>query len=637
MRTMRFRRPAVGALVAVAALAFAWLDVHGQSLPGSPVRPAGPPPTGFSPPTPRVGGVLLGQVVDATSGRGVARAIVRMSGRGPAQTRVTDDKGRFYFTDVPDADLSLVATKTGFFDGAYGRRRAGGTGIPLTMSNGQWITDLRLELFKAAVIRGIVVDEANEPLVGVRVRAWRREFAEGREQLAPAGDATTDDEGMYRLFGLKPGDYIVSVPSVQVALSFDTVEAALASSSITPEMSALLSLSHASAATDRLVQPDGKTVLLAGRNATGPPPERGATFAYRTEFYPGFGLPAQALPVTVGPGQDLAGVHFQLHLVPTYRVSGIVVGKDGPVAHQLLRLVLDGADDEGFGNEAATTVTGADGTFTLLNVPAGDYAVQVRALTSVLTAASPDLDPGDALVTGPTTRAWGSTNVAVHDADVNDVIVGIRPGLTISGQVVVEHTGAQRSIDQLLRTAIGLLPDSRAVGSTVTTRLNTSGRFTFGDLMPGSYFLRVSALPAGWSVKSVRSGGGRDLLDLPLDLGNDADVIVTLTDRQTQVFGTVHDQRGVVVAGATVLVLPPPASSTQGLNPNRMRETRAATSGVFTIDGLPAGDYYLVAIDDAAAEGWQDPRRLHALRALATRVLLRDAEKKTVDLRLTRK
>lgn len=638
MRTMKFRRQGAGAAAAV-ALALMSQPASGQTLPGAPVRPAGPPPVGMLPLTPRPRGALLGQVVDATTGRPVPRAIVRITGTGVAQTRVADDKGRFYFTDLPDTDLGLTAAKTGFFDGAYGKHRAGGTGIPLTMANGQWQTDLRIELFKAAAIGGIVSDETNEALPGVRVRAWRREFTEGREQLVPAGESATDDQGMYRVFGLMPGDYVLSVPSVQVTMPFDAVEAALGASSLTPELSALFGLTRASAAVDRLVQPDGKYVLLAGQNATAPPPARGETFAYRTEFYPGFDLPSQALAVSVRSGEDRVGVHFQLHLVTTHRVSGIVVGPTGPVAHQLVRLVLEGVDDQGLGNEAATTVTGADGAFTLLNVPRGYYTLEVRPVGVVLAAGSPDLGDASGDATSappPSTKAWGTTTLAVYDADVSDVIVAVRPGLTIDGRVVMDGSSREPSGRQVERLAVGLLPEDRTVGARLTTQPNALRQFSFADLVPGSYFLRVTGVPAGWSVKSVTCAG-RDLLDQPLDLRDDADVIVTLTDRQTQLFGTVRDARGAPVAGATLLVLPPPASGDRGLNPNRMRETRAATSGVYTINGLPAGDYYVVAIDDAAAEGWQDPRRVDALRALATRVSLRDAEKKILDLRLSRK
>jgi hypothetical protein len=642
MRIMLVRRLAGVAIVAASVWAM-WPEAHGQTLPGSPVRPAGAPPVGLIPQSPRARAALLGQVVDATSGRGVARAIVRLSGAGFTLTRVADDKGRFYFTDVPDADVNITATKIGFFDGAYGKRRAGGTGVPLTISNSRWATDLRLELFKAAAISGIVVDESNEPLVGVRVRAWRREFAEGREQLVPAGDGATDDEGMYRVFGLKPGDYILSIPSVQVTMPIDAVEGAAAAGNSTPEVSALLNLNRASAAGDRLVQPDGKYVLIAGRNVTAPPPERGVTFAYRTEFYPGFELPSQALPVSVGSGEDRVGVHFQLRLVPTHRVSGIVVGQNGPVARQLLRLVLDGADDQGLGNEAATTITGADGAFTLLNIPTGEYTLRVRPLGAVVSAASPDLPPDliedasdPAAPASPSTRTWGNLKLAVHDADVSDVIVGVHPGVTIGGRVVLDGSARQPSLDQLIRTAIGLLPEDRTVGRAITRQLNASGRFAFPDLMPGPYFLRVSVTPPGWSVKSVMAGG-RDLLDQPLDLSDDTDVVVTLTNRPTEAWGTVRDWRGVVAAGATILVLPPSSPGNRGLNPNRMREARAATSGVYTISGLPAGDYYVIAIDDASAEGWQDPRRVDALRAQATRVSLRDGEKKLLDLRLVKR
>jgi len=466
----------------------------------------------------------------------------------------------------------------------------------------------------------------------VRVRAWRREFDEGREQLAPAGDAFTDDAGLYRIFGLEPGDYILCVPAVQVTMPLAAANGVSAGGSA--EASALLGLNRASDPNDRRVQPDGRHVLIAGRNATAPPPDRGLTFAYRTEFYPGFEVPSDALPVTVGPGDDRIGVHFQLHLVETHRVSGIVVGREGPLAHQLVRLVLDGADDQGFGSEAATTMTDTDGTFALLNVPGGRYTLEVRALGSVLTAASPAaaVAMDDVSPAASATRGWGRAPVAVWDADLDDVIVAVRPGGAIDGRLVVEGE-RQPSSAQLSRLTIGLLPADRGVGGALATHLDSMTRFGFSNLVPAPYFLRVRDTPPGWSVKSL-TAGGRDLLDQPLDLEDAAEVVVTLTDHPTEIWGMVRDWRGVPTSGATVLVLPAPASGNAGLNPNRMREVRAATSGVYTIAGLPAGEYSIVAIDDAAAEGWQDPRRADALRVLGTRVTLRAGEKTMIDLRL---
>jgi hypothetical protein len=48
-----------------------------------------------------------------------------------------------------------------------------------------------------------------------------------------------------------------------------------------------------------------------------------------------------------------------------------------------------------------------------------------------------------------------------------------------------------------------------------------------------------------------------------------------------------------------------------------------------------SGEYLIVAIDDALAEGWQDSRVLAQLRTLATRIVLREAETRTLELRLS--
>ena len=56
---------------------------------------------------------------------------------------------------------------------------------------------------------------------------------------------------------------------------------------------------------------------------------------------------------------------------------------------------------------------------------------------------------------------------------------------------------------------------------------------------------------------------------------------------------------------------------------------------LFAAAGLPAGDYLVVAFDDAAGEGLQDERVLRQLRTLATRVSVRDGESKTLQMRLS--
>jgi hypothetical protein len=225
-------------------------------------------------------------------------------------------------------------------------------------------------------------------------------------------------------------------------------------------------------------------------------------------------------------------------------------------------------------------------------------------------------------------KAWGEVPVSIDSRDVTDVIIRVRPCLKISGQVMLEGSNRGASPVEASAIRISVLPADRTIGAALTRPLTKDGTFEFSDLPPGSYFVRVNGLPRGWSLKAIESGG-RDLLEHPVDLDDDADVTVALTDRSAELWGSVRDARRAQVPGATVIVMP-----VGGVNPNRTFETRAATSSVFSIAGLPAGDYYVIAIDDAQAEGWQDRGRVEALRALATRVSVRNGERRLIDLQL---
>ena len=50
----------------------------------------------------------------------------------------------------------------------------------------------------------------------------------------------------------------------------------------------------------------------------------------RTVFYPSVSSAGEAAIVTVGSGEQREGIDIVMQLVPTARVSGTVVGPDGP-------------------------------------------------------------------------------------------------------------------------------------------------------------------------------------------------------------------------------------------------------------------------------------------------------------------
>ena len=158
-----------------------------------------------------------------------------------------------------------------------------------------------------------------------------------------------------------------------------------------------------------------------------------------------------------------------------------------------------------------------------------------------------------------------------------------------------------------------------------------NGRFAAPQLIPGRYYIRMTALPAGLYVHAITERGTARL-DQPVDAsdGDVAGVEILLTDLPTEITGTVRNARNDVAAGAAVIVMP---AEEAAWTPHRTRLTRASTSGLFTLAGLPPGRYLIVAVDDAATEGWQDYRKLAQLRTLATRVEVRANETVTVRLR----
>ena len=98
---------------------------------------------------------------------------------------------------------------------------------------------------------------------------------------------------------------------------------------------------------------------------------------YAPTYYPGVVSAPEAGKVTVGPGQEVGGIDFQIQLVPLATVSGIVAGADDVVP-----VMLMAEDAAGRGPLGGPTLTGrsqADGTFSISNVPPGRYVAIARS------------------------------------------------------------------------------------------------------------------------------------------------------------------------------------------------------------------------------------------------------------------
>lgn len=520
--------------------------------------------------------IVSGQVVDDT-GRLIENATVRLLSARATSTQLTDRRGRFLYENVPAGAYLLTVTKSGYYDGAYGKRRPAGSPLPFEIAATQSMGDMRVELFRGCVITGSVVDEGSEPIAGVRVMAFRRAFVEGEWRYTTSGSDVTDDRGAFRVFGLEPGEYIVSTPTTQANSS------------------------------------DGEVLT-----ATLSDVDERAT-AYPSLFYPAARYFPLALPLLLASGEVKYAVDFKWSPVVARTVSGRLTGNESAIANQVIRLVPFDSQGAGFGAEAAITLSAPDGSFTFVRVPAGDYRLEAGAAFTGQTEET-------AAVT------WGRADVAVIDEDVTKLEVAMGGGRSIAGAVRFAASASQTGAG-VARVPVTLVPAAPGLSPTSKIALEADGTFTRTNLVPGPYYIRVGATPPGTYLRSI-SGGGHDALDAPVDLTDrDADDIeITLTDRGTEIIGSVRDGRLMQIPGAAVIVM---SAHDKQWTPNRTRYVRASTAGSFTITGLPPGEYLIVAVDDALAEGWQDSRLLTQLRTLATRIAIREAESRTLELRVS--
>jgi hypothetical protein len=141
-------------------------------------------------------------------------------------------------------------------------------------------------------------------------------------------------------------------------------------------------------------------------------------------------------------------------------------------------------------------------------------------------------------------------------------------------------------------------------------------------LLAGGYVLH----PFGTNerVASI-TWNGEDYIDRPFDLSSGADidgVVVTLAPSASSVGGTVTTPRGPSSTGAAVIAFPSDRErwSSYGLNPLRIASVLTTPDGRFRIDGLPPGDYQLVAVPAAEERAWIDPRYLELHVGQSTRV-----------------
>jgi hypothetical protein len=559
-------------------------------------------------PPPAASGRIAGTIVDADSGRPVRFAAVSITASSTEMALVTGDDGAFSFDWLPAGSYTLRVSKRGYLDTAYGQSRPGTdtVGRRIALANREAVERLVIPLSHGGSVSGVVRDDHGDPIYKANVRVSRWVMRNGARKLETVDSVETDERGRYRVALLPPREYVVSVLPSEDAI------------------------------------PEGKE------------DKKASPAGFAPIFYPSSLSARGAETLALGLGEDRGGIDLQLKTVRLGRVTGLVLGADGRPAPDMPIVLIDpehadvehgsGTDPQGrFVFEhlvPGTYVVHAGGRShakTFFDVKlAGDVTAEVSADKMWLTGRLLKIEgaPVRMYRDGPQPMPEGLRGTAVVDVAVasgttTDTVLTLVAPRVVRGRVVVAGA-AQRPPMQSLRVVL----DSDELQQAASAQVAADGTFELPNVTPGKWQVSISELP-GWTLGSALASGA-DVLDTLLDVPRDRDVpdlTLTLTDRFTEVFGTVTDTLSKPVADGTVILFP--ADERLWIRgANRVQANALQDDGRFRFDRIRPGAYRLALAESVEPDEWLDPQFLKRLLPISVPVSVAAGDRTVQDLRV---
>lgn len=417
-----------------------------------------------------------------------------------------------------------------------------GQGRVINLSSNEIAEGVDFKLTRGGVITGRITDADGRPVVEERITlmAVEENGAPARGNYSRAGNFMmyqTDDRGVYRIFGLAPGRYKVSVGD---------------------EM--------------------GRG---AGLRASG---------YFQRTFYPDATDVARASIVEVSSGGEAKDIDIKVgRRSQTYAVSGRVVDADTnkPVPGiQFTFGMIQQNQGQSYvaGSSGPGTPTNSQGEFRSEGLTPGRYVFMLN---------SPGFNP---LALGPKFYS-DPVPFEVLDGDVTNLEIKARKGLTISGVIVpdgITDKNALARLSGLMVTAsIDLGPTAiRVYMGGSATKVNPDRSFVLDGLQPGKVSLGVGAYGGpeaqGFSLTRIEQNGVAQANAIDLAAGQSlSGVAVYVAYGSGVVRGQVKVEGGTLASDAAIFVM----LQGQGSPNSRDLGSQVDSRGRFIIKGIPPGSY----------------------------------------------
>jgi hypothetical protein len=509
---------------------------------------------------------------------------------------MTTADGRFTFvieTVGIEADFRVTATKPGYLSGAAGNLGPlDYVGQVYHVAAARPADDVVVRLWPAATLAGRVTDTAGEGAIGARVELYSAVYTGlGLRWIRSAGQlAKTDDRGEYRLEGLKPGDYVLSV---RRATASDSDAATFFPSGVSAATVHVFSFAAGDSAR--------ADVVLTRKGALG-------------------------------------------------SVTGTIRGGDVDLATLVVEMVALDAAGRALDFSRMKAPVGPSGTFAFREVPDGQYVVSTVRFPEppkpsflwegdFLRTASSYLPAGTVLAPLPPDPTWvARTTASVDPVRRHDhVELDLQPGSRIGGRVVFEGGEISRNILPTLPLVVRPA-DGTDLGKIPQSRIEGDGTFTSVGLPDGDYIVNLAPnaeVLKSWRVVSITLDE-RQVLGEAIELRSSevGGLVLTLSQEITAISGTVVDTAGRVPKAARVIVFPTSRSKRSAYlappAPQLVLQAPVMLDGTYRVE-VPPGAYHVAAVS-AFPSTWMTPAYLETLESRAASLDVRRGEQEVARL-----
>jgi hypothetical protein len=520
-------------------------------------------------------GAITGRVIleDGTPAEG-AQIDLGRSGMFASTWRSikTDSEGNFKATGLVPGLYELEVTLPGYVT-------APGNPTSALYRIGDHVT---INMVKGGVITGALTDENGEPLTGVPVYSRRVRDAEGRAIIGSEREGGwgrfTDDRGVYRLFELSPGSYVINVD----------------------------------------VQPDGDS--------------QGANDA--PTYYPSASRESAA-EVTVHAGEEVSGIDIRLRGHRGSAITGILSG-------EIERDNIENSASIGLYNITSGQIEGFtslydSNRFVLFGVPDGDYILFAHG--NGIMGSPHHIQVRGADVTGIVLKLFRYSSISGR-VSFDDAKTPSTPCQS-KEKFGFDEIFLDAKSDEPKKPFLNPFFNSYIYwGISRLSVLSEKGEFTLNNLEPGRYRIEADLPGENWYVRSIKlpaPGATKRLIDT-----SPSGIAVKRSEKISGVEVIIADGAASLSGRLVIANDPKtktnkpqlsryrvhliPAESAAAENLLRYAETRSGSEGSFAFKNLAPGKYWLLARQLPESESTEVQTRPPAWDASERAKLRREAE-----------